>query len=231
MWRTTTNNNCRVLLVVNERLARRQWMTLLLMMTLIIGTRNYYVGSGTPVGNYAISYKATAVQHTMIINGRGQSFCFKVWWSAGDKMLWLRLRVTSFVITRSRTWPGSQSDTPGTKIVQSFHAKERKKQVEIRVRSNRSSSLPPTGFTKSCLVELLENLCPVSAENALLLLSLPTRLSISIPVFWRPETMSNVRWVLNPVNIMSSRWAVTRVKYLDIGVFINGQNQTKHSPA
>lgn len=59
MSRTTTNNNCRVLLVVNERLARRQWMTLLLMMTLIIGTRNYYVGSGTPVGNYAISCIAT----------------------------------------------------------------------------------------------------------------------------------------------------------------------------
>ena len=199
MCRTTTINNCRVLLVVNERLARRQWMTLLLMMTLIIGTRNYYVGSGTPVGNYAISYKATAVQHTMIINGRGQSFCFKVWWSAGDKMLWLRLRVTSFVITRSRTWPGSQSsDTPGTKIVQSFHAKERKKQVEIRVRSNRSSSLPPTGFTKSCLVELLENLCPVSAENALLLLSLPTRLSLSRSLFsWdrRQCPMSGESWI------------------------------------
>ena len=35
-------------------------MTLLLMMTLIIGTRNYYDGSGTPVGNYAISYIAIA---------------------------------------------------------------------------------------------------------------------------------------------------------------------------
>ena len=44
---------------------------------------------------------------TMIING--WSFCFKVGRSAGDKMLWVRLWVTSFVIITSRTWPGSQS--------------------------------------------------------------------------------------------------------------------------
>ena len=43
----------------------------------------------------------------IIING--WSFCFKVGWSAGDKMLRVRLRVTSFVIITSRTWPGSQS--------------------------------------------------------------------------------------------------------------------------
>ena len=158
----------------------------------------------------------------IIING--WSFCFKVGWSAGDKMLWVRLRVTSFVIITSRTWPGSQSARHRhrhSSVIKwlSLSRHNTKRQVEIWVRSNRSSSLP-TGFTKSCLVELLENLCPVSAENALLLCSFPTRLiSIPIPVFWRQC----------PVNIMSSR--VSRVKYLDIGVFINGQNKTKHSPA
>lgn len=126
--------------------------------------------------------------------------------SAGDKMLRLRLGVTSFVITRSRTWPGSQSDTPGTKIVQSFHAKERKKQVELRVRSNRSSSLP-TGFTKSCLVELLENLCPVSAENALLPLSLFRHGSLyPDPCFL--ETRDNVQC---PVSPESSQYNVKSV--------------------
>ena len=102
------SNNCRVWAVVNERLARRQWMTLLLMMTLIIGTRNYYVGSGTRNLEIMPSQLHTTL-NTMIINGSGWSFCFKVWRSAGDKMPRLRLWVTSFVITRSRTWPGSQS--------------------------------------------------------------------------------------------------------------------------
>ena len=46
--------------LVNEQLVRRQWMAILLMMTLIIGTRNNSVGSETPLGNDDIRHKVIA---------------------------------------------------------------------------------------------------------------------------------------------------------------------------